>query len=457
MSHITITRGLNIPIEGAPLGAIQPQERSSRVAYTFNAFDETKFRVFVQPGDDVVPGKPLAEDKDVPGRYFVSYWHGKVQEVRRGEKRRLQAIVIQRTGQDSVKVSEPKNPDTLSKEELIKELLEKGLFAFIRRRPFNRLARPNQTPRSIFVKAIESAPFVPPQELHVQGYEEEFRVGLRVLKKLTQGPVHLIYAQGSTQKAFLDAQGVEKHTVSGPHPASNPSVHIHYIDPIKKVDDVVWTVTALDVVAIGLLFTQGKLLTERVVALAGDGILPQKRGFVKALFGHSIGELVTGKQQNTPQRLISGDPLTGESVTYDDFLGACHTTVTAIPEPTKRPFLHFLRLGKNRYTASGAYLSGHGKSPAKKYFFTTSQHGEERAFIDGTVYQKVMPMNVLVMQLVKALISDDLDTAASFGLLEVVPEDFALPEFVCPSKIEMMDIVKEGLHTYAAEHLGPHG
>ncbi len=146
--------------------------------------------------------------------------------------------------------------------------------------------------------------------------------------------------------------------------------------------------------------------------------------------------------------------MTGEEVAPDDFLGAFHTAVAIIPDVCDREFLHFFRLGSEKYTASRAYLSGHVNNSSKRYFFTTSQHGEERAFIDSSIYQKVMPIKILPMQLVKAVLAEDFELAEQFGLLEIDSEDFALLEFICPSKIKMMDIVKEGLKAFSEEHLG---
>lgn len=452
MKDLLIKKGLDIPIEGKASGQIHPAAPAKEVALDLSSFEEIKFRLLVEEGADVLAGQPLAEDKEQPGRLFVSPASGRVKEIRRGLKRRLLAIVIEVAAEERHLPVEPKNPETASREEIIQHLLANGLFTLIYQRPFGRLANPKLTPRSIFVQALESAPFVPEAGQQIAGFEKEFQYGLNVLRKLTTGQVYLVHRAAD---AFAPFTGVEHHTVSGPHPAANPSVHIHHIDPIRKQQDVVWTVSTLAVLSIGALFLKGQHHLTRVVAIAGPAVLQDKRQFIRARKGQKIDSLVAGRiDSREPCRLVSGSPLTGDKVEANDYLGFHHTVVSAIPEAMSREMLHFFRLGGEKYSASGAYLSGHLDNSHRTYPFTTSQHGEERAFIDGSIYQHYMPMPVLVMQLIRAIMSEDFELAEELGLLEIVHEDFALPEFVDPCKIPMMEIVKAGLQSYGKDVLG---
>lgn len=461
MVNIKISKGLDIPIQGHPEGAIKPlvqggQSSSTvptKIALDLRTFDDTKFRLLVKVDEFVKIGQPLAEDKAVPGRMFVSPASGTVGEIRRGLKRSLQDIIINVAPKEVFQEFAPLNPSSATKEELTQRLLEGGCFAHIHSRPFNLLANPQKPPRSIFVKALESAPFTPPAELQVNGYEKEFAVGLKALTKLVDGPVHLIYRKQTNCKAFIDAEGVQKHTAEGPHPIANASLHIQQIDPIRHVEDIVWTLTAYDVVVMGYLLTQGHVLTERVVSIAGPGVLANRIGYFKVRNGSPVSSIVSGRIPKGSLRFISGDPLMGKKVTPEDFLGYYDTVFTVIPENTEREFIHFMGLGYNKYSFSKAYLSGHLNNKKREYFFTTNQHGEHRPFIDSTLYDKVMPLDVPTMLLVKAVMSEDYDLAETLGLLEVDSEDFALPTFVCPSKMEMTEIVKTGLKQYAKEVL----
>lgn len=460
MTHIHITKGLDIPIKGEPIGKVQPLIRSGeaqtqnplQVALDLKPFDDLKFRLLIKPEDSVKIGQPLVEDKSYPGRYFVSPAAGTIREIKRGAKRVLQEIIIDVAPEEDHVTFETMNPAKSTREQIISRLLESGLFPFIRQRPFNRLADPSKTPRNIFVKAIESAPFAPPAELQVEGHEKDFQTGLDALAKLTNGNVHLVHRNHSPSKAFTHANNVTIHTAEGPHPIANQSLHIQKIAPIRSVDDVIWTVNVHDVVAIGHLLNTGKYLNERVVSIAGPAILEERTGYFRLRQGYPVSSLISNRLQKGLVRFISGDPLTGSKVTNEDFLGFYDSVFCAIKENTQREFMHFFRLGSHKYTATGTYLSRlFGRN--REFDFTTSQHGEHRAFIDSTMYDKVQPLHVPTMLLVKAVMAEDYDLADTYGLVEVDSEDFALPAFVDPSKTPMTEIIKNGLKTYAKEVL----
>lgn len=457
MADLNIKKGLNIPIIGEPHGI--PEEltvdgkniRPESVALDLDPFEELRFRLLVKPGDIVKIGQPLVEDKQHTTRVFVSPGAGTIQEPTRGLKRRLLNIPITLAEHEEY-IEHPRlNLNSISREELVKHLLAGGVFPHIRQRPFDLLANPEKEPRSIFVKAIETAPFAVPVELQIQGNEEDFKTGLEALKKLTSGKVHLMYEEGSAFKPFIDAKNVEKHTVSGPHPAANPSIHISSIDPIQLYTDVVWTVDVVGVIAIGHLINQGRYFIPRVISIAGNGLQEGKRIYAKTRAGNPISNFIDGRLIEGPMRFISGDPLTGTKLEQNGYLGFYDTVFTVIPEQISQEFLHFFRLGADKFSNSNTYLSGHLKG--KMYEFTTNQHGEERPFITGSPYDKVMPLHLNTMLLVKAVMAEDYELAEKLGLLEVAPEDFALPTFVCPSKIEMIDIIKQGLRNYAKEVL----
>ncbi len=453
MVHIKITKGLDIPIKGQPKGAVQDLARPDTVSLSLRAFEQVKFKVLVKTGDVVKIGQPLALDKDHPDRVFVAPASGMIIDVLRGHKRHPTNITIRMNRADEYIEGTPHPIQSANRDELMKALLAGGLFCHIRQRPFNTLADPTKMPRSIFVKALESAPFAPPAELQVAGNEKEFAAGLQALSKLTPGAVHLVYRQDTPCKAFTEATHVQHHTTEGPHPIANHSLHIQTIDPITAPEDVIWTVSALDVVAIGHYLLTGKPYIYRVVSVAGPGIVEERAGYFKARAGHPVSGLIANKIPRGYFRFISGDPLTGEKVDAEDYLNFYDTTFSVIPEAVTREFLHFFRPGLEKYTASKCYVSGHLHGSHRQYDFTTSLHGEHRAFVTNTPYDKVMPLRISTMLLCKAVMAEDYELADQMGLLEVAPEDFALPTFVCPSKIEIMDIIKHGLITYKQEVL----
>lgn len=454
MVFIKIKKGLDIPIIGGPTGSPQELPKPpNHIALDLSLFEDLKFKILVRLDDHVKIGQPLIEDKDCPGRFFVSPAGGVVREIRRGLKRRLLAIVIDVAKEEEIERLAPATPAEITRLQLIERLKTGGLFTHIRQRPFNFLANPAKVPRSIFVKAIESVPFVPPPELQVEGFEKEFQAGLDALRKLTEGQVHLVFREGSSFHPFLEAQGVQKHTAAGPHPIANSSVHIERIDPILSPEDVVWTLDARAVVAIGVHLLKGIYFVPRIISIAGPGIVEGRTGYFLAREGYPVSDLLEGRLKKGPVRLISGNPLTGHEVDSKDFLGYDDTVLCAIEENTRREFLHFFRPGSDKFTFSRAYLSGLLDHANKAYDFSTNQHGESRPFIDSSLSDEVMPLNVSTMHLVKAVLAEDFDLATSLGLLEVDSEDFALPSFVCPSKIEMADIIKQGLRRYASDVL----
>lgn len=449
---IVVKKGLDIPIAGRPEGAPQQLPRvPSQIALDLSPFDEVGFKLLVKVGDAVNVGQPLAENKAFPGQMFVSPAGGHVSEIRRGHKRRLLAIVIQVGATEKFEEYGTHNPQQISREELLCLFSRSGLFSHIRLRPFNLIPDPKIVPRAIFVTAIDSRPFAPPYEMQLQGHEAYFQAGLDALSQLTSGRVHLVYRYKSPCTAFTEARNVEKHEALGPHPVGNSSLHIHKIAPIRTPEDYVWSLTALDVLIIGKMVVEGHYWTERLISLAGSGLLKERRGFFRARMGYPVKDLIENRLPNQWLRLISGDPLTGSRVEPSDFLGFEHRSLCAIPENDKREPFHFLRLGVRKFSATRAYLSGRLPTPKEGYVLTTSQHGEERAFVDATIYNRVMPMRIPTAFLIKAILAEDFETAERLGLLEVVPEDFALPAFIDPSKIDMMEIVKGGLSRYAKE------
>lgn len=462
MAHIKVKNGLDIPIKGKPEGIVKslvgsgeslPLDVPQQISLNLTPFEDVKFKLLVKAEDNVKIGQPLAEDKSSPGRFFVSPAAGRVKEVRRGLKRRLLDIVIEVTQPEEYLEFEQLNPETASKEQILELMKKGGIFSHIRARPFNILADPAKVPRNIFIKALESAPFVPAPEMQVSGYEKEFQTGLNILAKLTSGAVQLVYHQSCTYKPFLDAANVQKHTAEGPHPVANFSVHIHHLDPIRSPDDVIWTLNAHDVVQLGYLFTHGKYLVDKIISIAGPGVLPGKAGYFKVREGFPIAGLISGRVPKGTYRFVSGDFLIGHKVEAEDFLGFYDYTFGIVAENFKREFLHFFRLGGDKYSFSRAYLSGHLNPEDREYYFTTNQHGEHRAFIDSSLYDKVQPLPIPTMLLAKALLAEDYELAERYGLVEVDSEDFALPSFVDPSKNDMIDIVKKGLKQFAQENL----
>jgi len=452
MADIEVKDGLDIPISGKPTGGLQTLPAPKTVSLNLFPFFGVKFKLLAKVGDRVKIGQPITDDKTCRGRFFVSPASGVIREVKRGLKRRLLDVVIEVDDNEEYEELPKLDPRSSSGEDIRSALMQGVIMGKIRQRPFDRLVDPMQAPRSIFVKASASAPFTTSPEMALEGNEESFQTGLTALSKLVDGgKVHLVYAKDSSCAAFTGAQDCELHTVSGPHPSANASVHIHHIDPVQGPEDSIWTLNVEDVLAIGHQLRTGQYFTERVISIAGPGIQEGKRGFFKVRQGYPIENMIAGRNEKGLLRMISGDPLTGVKIEATDYLGFYHNVFCVIPEEVERELFHFFRLGTHKFTASGTYASGFMDNSEREYDFTTSNHGEDRMFVDGSIYQSVMPMQIPVMHLVKAFMAENFEEAETLGGLEISAEDFALPTFIDPCKIEMQEVIKNGLRAYANE------
>ncbi len=464
MVHVRVKRGLQIPISGAKATSSQEEIVPRLFSLDLRPFKGVNFRILVQEGQSLQRHEPVVEIKENPEVRFVIPVSGVVKEIRRGEKRRLLEIIFERgrEGKDGHELLKP-HP-AMSRDEIVKSLSQSGLITRFFHRPFERPVTNGalHPPRSCFVRAVDLRLFSPSMEEALAGLEGFFKKGLELVSVLcANSPVHVVTYKDSSLSKWIPQENGRciHHTVEGVYPACSSSVHIHEIDPINSPQDSVWTIDAVDVCRIGFFSETGSLDMPILISRAGDGFQANKRQYIRTREGASIQELVQGALEDLSEdsvRLISGDPLNGAHVTLNGFLQRGHSILSAIPEQdeSQREFLHFFRLGSNKYTASGAYLSGHMDVTKRTWHFTTNIHGEQRAFVDGSLYEKVVPMDIFPMQIVKALLAEDYERAINYGLLDVSREDFALPEFVCPCKIPMMKIVEDGLDRCRIDLIG---
>ena len=436
MAHIKIRKGLNIPLKAGPTGPVRAEIVSTEASLDFCPFAPYIHpQLLVDIGDSVVTGQPLIGEKGESNRIWTSPATGIIKEIRRGPKRSLDSVIIQKTSEEKhypFPVFEPS--------EAFEFLQKTGLLNHLWMRPFCLPASLKLKPKSIFIKAIESAPYRPSSLMQLQRNEHYFQTGLNLLSSLVDGKVHLICSN-----EFPEFEHAQRHTAEGPHPVSNPSLHIQLIDPILSIQDTVWTIDTYGVIAIGRAIETGKLHPARIISLAGEGIAEEHRGYYSVCDGADMQSITYGKLSATSGRLISGDPLTGSEVTSNDYLKYADTVVCSIPEATERKRLHFFRIKSPSFTAFRAYIGN--------LTISTRLHGEERAFIDPSIYDRVMPLQIPTVPLIKSILAEDFETAEILGILEVAPEDFALSTFICPSKVEMTEIVRRGQQKMATENL----
>jgi Na+-transporting NADH:ubiquinone oxidoreductase subunit A len=398
-------------------------------------------KMLVKEGDEVKVGSPLFYDKYREEVKFSSPVSGKVTSLVRGAKRKLLEIIIESDGKGESVDFGKKSLDSLSREEIIAKMLDSGVWPMVKQRPFSVIADPKASPKSIFVNAFSSVPLAPDYDLLVEGQAEEFQAGLDILAKLTTAKVHLnISGKKTASRVFLDAKNVQINKFSGPHPSGNTSVHISKLDPINK-GETIWYTHAQEVVTIGKLFLHGKADFKRIFAFAGSEVTNPK--YYRSYLGACITNMTSGNIKGDNNRYISGNVLTGEKIYKDGFLGYYDYQATVIPEGNYHEFFGWILPGLNKFSASGTFLSKLFKN--KKYRLDTNLHGGHRSLVMTGKYEKVFPFDIYPMQLIKAIIVEDIELMENLGIYEIDAEDFALCEVIDTSKTEIQKIVSQGL------------
>ena len=377
---------------------------------------------------------------------FVSPVSGVVTSVERGERRKVLNIIVKADEKQQYVEFGKMNLAELNAEQVKEALMNAGLFAFFRQRPFDVVPDPTDAPQAIFVSAFDSAPLAPDFELALKGEEANFQTGLNALAKMAKTYLSISVKQKS--EALTQAKNVILTAFDGPHPAGNVGVQINHLAPIAK-GNVVWTIGAEAVIFIGRLVNTGRVDLTRTVAVTGSEVL--KPAYCKLKVGAQLTEVFKGNVTTDKDlRYISGNPLTGKKVAADGYLGAFHSQLTVIPEGDEtHEMLGWIMPRFKEYSTSRSYFSWLlGK---KQYKIDARIKGGERHMIMSGEYDAVFPMDIYPEYLVKAIIAGDIDRMEALGIYEVAPEDFALCEFVCSSKVEVQRIVRAGLDMLRAE------
>lgn len=454
MRNYKVSKGLDIPLSGAPEPVIEDVAYSGAISVYPGTIAGIKAKVKVAEGDRVKRGSLLFIDKKDDSIQFTSPTSGVVKEVRLGARRALEEIVLEPDGGGAVEDYGSHGLETvqsLSRDFVLEVLLKSGLIQHIESRPFGNMARPVEKPKSIFVNGMNSGPFQPDINVVLKGQESAFQAGLYALGALTDGPVYL-NLDGNREghsECLTNADGVVVNTFSGPHPSGNTSIHIYHLDRIKP-HDIVWAVKAVDVILIGRLLLEGNVPEHRVIALGGPGVKSEARKYYRVPLGSSLKTLLRDKLAGDDVRILNGDVLSGTILNPDGGLPSCCSGITVLPEVSERSFLGWLDPGFSFFSFSKAFLSP-WLPKGKTYDLNTDEHGGHRAMVATGLYDRFMPMNIMVDYLIRAVLAHDTDEAVKLGILETAPEDFALCAYACPSKMNVVGIIREGLAEIEAE------
>ncbi len=444
---VKIRKGVNIQLKGVAEKIYVNPVSTSDIVLRPSDFPTLVPKLATKVGEKVKAGTALFYNKENVKVLFTSPISGEVVEIKRGDKRKILEVKVKADGEIQYLSFKKGDPSTMSKEEIIANMLESGVWPFIRQRPFDVIANPSDTPKAIHVTTFNSAPLAPDYGFIAHGKGDVLQLGLNALAKLTSGKVHFnITGDSNVDEALSSAKNVQINKISGPHPAGNVGIQLHHIDPINK-GEVVWTLNVLDVLTIGRLFKEGKFDASRSIAFAGSKVKEPK--YVKTILGANISDIIKDKVEEGG-RYISGDPLTGTQISADGNLGFYDYQLSVIPEGGKDRFFGWMPfLGFNGFSLSRTAFSF--LTPNKVYDLDTNKNGEERAFVMVGEYEKVFPMNIYPVYLLKAMITKEIDLMENLGIYEVAPEDFALCEYGCTSKIETQKIVREALNLVKKE------
>lgn len=442
---IKLKKGFDINLAGKPEKKISEIPLSETFAVKPTDFSHmSRPKLLVKEGDTVKAGTPILYDKMSEEIRYCAPVSGEVAEIKRGEKRKLLEIKI--LADKEVVFEKFKSYNTselsgLSKEDALAQMKAGGVWPNVLQRPFGVVANPEDKPKAIFISAFDTNPLAPDVAYQLGDKEQFFQAGLDVLKKFTDGKIHLnIDGQAEVAQVFAQAEGVELNKFTGAHPAGNVGVQIHHLDPINK-GDIAWTVTPYGVAQIGQLFAEGKYDASKLVAVTGSEI--STPGYVKTYSGAMLGNLSGDLSSNL--RFISGNPLTGENCGKNGYLGYYHNQMTVIPEGDYEEFLGWLKPSTTKLSFHKALGLLSFLNKKKEYTVDTNTHGEERPFVVSGAFEEVLPMDILPTYLFKAIIAEDYDEMEALGIFELVEEDVALCEFIDPSKNDLQEILREGI------------
>ncbi len=443
---IKLRKGLDINLKGKAAQEYFSVKEPGFYSLVPDDFTGVTPKVVVKEQEYVMAGGPLFIDKNHPELKFVSPVSGVVTSVERGAKRKVLNIVVEAAAEQDYEEFGKKDPAKMDGQQVKEVLLNAGLFAFIRQRPYDVIADPTIQPKAIFVSAFDSNPLAPDFEFALKGEEKNFQTGLTALSRIAK--TYLSLSVNQSAGALTQAKDVTINVFDGPNPAGNVGVQINHIDPVCK-GETVWTIGAEAVIFIGRVLNTGRVDFTRTVAVTGSEVL--KPAYCKLKVGALLTNVFQGNvNKDKDLRYISGNVLTGKQVSPNGYLGAFHNQLTVIPEGDEvHEFLGWIAPRCNQFSTSHSYFSWlMGK---KEYVLDARVKGGERHMIMSNEYDKVFPMDIYPEYLVKAIIAGDIDRMEALGIYEVAPEDFALCEFVCSSKVEVQRIVRAGLDMLRAE------
>ncbi len=444
--NIKIKKGLDINLKGSAKNNLVEIKNAESYAIKPTDFEGLTPKLAVKADARVKAGTPLFYDKYKPEIKFVSPVSGTVRLINRGERRKILEVVVAPDANEEYETFVKANPQSLSRDEIKENMLKSGVWPSIKQRPYSIVANPQDTPNAIFISAFDTAPLPIDYDFILEGKKDAFQTGIDALAKLTDGKLHLSIGEKTQSEILTKAKNVELHRFSGPHPAGLVGTQINKISPLNK-GELIWVVNPQDVVLIGRLFLEGRFNPERIFALAGSEV--KQPQYYKAKIGTQIQALVENNINAGNIRYISGNVLSGEQVSPQGYIGFYDSLVSVIPEGDQPELFGWALPGFGKFSLSRTFFSW--LSPNKEFVIDSNMKGGERPFVVTGEMEKVVPLDILPMQLLKAIMINDIDLMEQLGIYEVAEEDFALCEFISTSKIPIQKWIRKGIDSIRKE------
>jgi len=445
---VKLKKGFDINLTGKAEKRISDSSQTETFALKpTNFVSMLRPKLLVAEGDTVKAGTPMLYNKMKEDIMYCSPVSGEIVEVKRGAKRKILEIKVLADKEIEYETFPTHNVseiNNLSKDDAKNIMFKGGVWPNLIQRPFGIVANDADTPKAIFISAFDTHPLAADIAYTLNGQDEAFQAGVEILKKFTDGKIHLNHdLEGEVSTIFANVQNVQNNKISGAHPAGNVGVQIHHIDPMNK-GEVAWTISPFGVTQIGKLFLNGKYDASRLVAMTGSEVKnPQ---YYKTYTGACINKMVDGNIKQDHVRYISGNVLTGEKIEANGYLNFYDNSVTVIQEGDYEEAFGWILPTKNKVSFHKAFgLLSFLNNSKKEYVVDTNVHGEKRAFVMTGAFEQVVPMDIYFDYLFKAILAEDFDNMEALGIYELIEEDVAICEFIDVSKHDLQDILREGL------------
>ncbi len=444
--QIKLKRGLDIKLKGKAVEMLAESIKAEKYALKMADFKNITPKLVVKEGERVKAGSTLFYDKYRTSLCFTSPVSGEVLEIKRGERRMILEVIIIADKEIVYEKFDDATKVDISKAQITEVLLKSGLWTTILQRPYGIIANPEVEPKTIHISTFDLSPLSTNLNFALQSEISDFQKGINVLSKFINGKINLNLDARINTNIFDNIKNVDINKFSGPHPAGNVGVQIHHTTPINK-GETIWVVNAFHVVQIGKLFSKGIYDAQMTIALAGSEVLEPK--YYKIIQGANVEPLLKKRLKEGNNRIISGNVLTGTKIESTGFLSFYDNMITVIPEGNYHEFMGWLAPGFKKFSTYRTFMAW--LLPNREYVLDTNMHGGERALVVTGHYEKYLPMDILPMQLIKAILAEDIDKMENLGIYEITEEDFALCEFACTSKTEIQEIIRKGINLMIKE------